>query len=125
MGRYLILWNWIAIAAVILTAFGGRPSPIGTLFGLAPFVVALASAAWIESSLFALIVRLGSGLFALLMGAMLLSFGFFTASMLWLGALFVALPLLNAVYLEPHREAPPPRRAPRPVPPPQQQPPEA
>jgi len=123
MGRYLLAWNWLAIAALMVNVFLHPPSPLGTVLALCPFAAALASAAWIESPLFALIVRLLSGLYALLTVFLLLYIGHFAPGMLWLLGLCVVVPALNAFYLEPYREpSPPPRRPPPPRPMPPQPP---
>ena len=119
MGRYLLVWNWLAIAALMVNVFMHPPSPLGTVAALCPFAAALASAAWIESPLFALIARLLSGLYALLIVFLLFYIGHFAPGILWFLGLYVVVPVLNVFYLEPYREpSPPPRRPPpRPMPP--------
>lgn len=130
MGRYLIGWNWLAIAALMVNVFMHPPSPLGTIVALCPFAAALASAAWIESPLVALVVRLLSGLYALLIFFLLLYISRFAPAsgsglgILWIVGLCIVVPALNAFYLEPYRPAPPPRRVPRPLPT-RPQPPEA
>lgn len=123
MGRYLKIWNWIAICAVFASPlFGGRLSPSGLLMGLAPFVFALLSASLVRAPLFALLVRLGSGLFALLAAGVVLRYGVVTPRTVRALLLFSAVPMLNAIYLvpcppelptlRPHRSPLPPRSAP-------------
>ena len=124
MGRYLKIWNWIAIFGVLTAPlFGVRLSPGSLLMGLVPFVFALVSASLVQASWFALLVRLGSGLLALLVAGLLFRIGMVTPGVVRLLLLFSLVPMLNAIYLvpcppelptlRPHRTPLPPRPAPQ------------
>ena len=123
MGHYLKIWNWIAIFGVFTAPlFGVRFSPSSLLMGLVPFVFALLSASLVRASWFALLVRLGSGLLALLAAGMVLRYGAVTPRVVRVLLLFSVVPMLNAIYLvpcppelptlRPHRTPLPPRPVP-------------
>ena len=106
MISYVNIWNWIAIvlAVVSIAAGSGRANALAFLFSVAPFGLALSARHLVDSSLFCLLARLANGLCALLMAAKLLQYadhGILTANMAFMACLFVAVPLLNAIYLIP------------------------
>ena len=104
MNRYIAQWNFFGIAGILLYAMiGSRSMSFSALmFLVAPLAAALSARYLSASSLFALAVRFGNGLLALigvLKLASYLSQGIATGHMAVVFVFAVVLPGLNAVYL--------------------------
>lgn len=106
MKKYLPLWNFVALALVVLTTVSGsRPSFTILILGTIPFALAL-WATTSESNRLCLIAKLVNIGFILLGASRILKYLQFGISLKLIGFILVLVvfPVLNVIYLTSKRE---------------------
>jgi len=101
------LWNVIAlIVGSIWMATRGSSNFVVMTMTYGPLVLAIASAAWIPNTGFAILVRVLNALLAIVVVGKLLKYagaGIFTMNIVIVFVMTTLMPILNALFLRPHR----------------------
>jgi hypothetical protein len=101
------LWNVIALViGAIWMATGRSSNLVAMTMTYGPLVLAIASGAWIPNTGFAILVRVLNAFLAIMVIGKLLKYagaGIFTMNMVIVFVATALMPILNALFLRPHR----------------------